>query len=226
MKQRKARRGVTCPVCDVTLEPRVVATCPACSSRWRRPSPRAEPVARAAEPPRAISLRPPAWDLVVGCSGFALATGIALAFGDAAIEGELGGATQSAFAGAVLAVVGGLFVLCGWLLTASAVAGLATKMLAPQRLASDGDVVSVRAGGLRARERAERRFAVRDLVDVLVEPERAITFTLWVVHRKGPAFQVDLGMLHERAHRLGALLKAWLPEAAVAPDYRGAGERR
>jgi hypothetical protein len=225
-QKRKPRRGVTCPVCDLELEARVVAACPGCGLRWRRPSPRAEPVARAADPPRAIALRARPWDLLVWGCGFVLATGITLAFGDAAIEGELGGAGHGALVGGLLVVVGGLFVLSGWLLTASAVVGLLTKIAAPQRLALDGDVVTVRSGGLRARGRAERRFAVRDLVDVIVEPERGITFTLWVVHKKGPAFQIDLGMLHEGAHRVGELVRAWLPDDAVAPDYRGAGERR
>jgi hypothetical protein len=205
-----------CPICAVALEEAKVSTCKECGLTWRVPSPQAVsvPAAPGGDGPRSIAFRPRTGDLLAWTGGFVLSSLIAAAIVGGVIEGD---SLQRRELLSALVVLGGAalwwFVVTGW-------ARVATAFVAPMRLRDEGDVISLRSGGLGARGRAERRIAKTDLGDVVLEPVRGVVFQLWVVHRAGPAFQLDAEILREPGERLGGQVRAWLGDRAGGTGYR------
>jgi hypothetical protein len=211
-----------CPVCTVALDAAVMPVCRGCGLTWRVPSPRAVPVPAAAAGQRARSLafRPRVGDVLSWTAGFALISLLAAAIGDSAVEGSLLGGT-------FLNVVVVLACAALWLFAATGWARVVVAVVAPLRVGDEGEVISLRAGGLDPRGWTERRIAKIDLREVVLEPVRGVVFQLWVVHRAGPAFRLDAEILGERGERLGGLVGAWIGDRAAGPaGYRSAGTPR
>jgi hypothetical protein len=211
--------SIACPICDLVLDEATTPSCPCCGLTWRMPSARAVPIpaAQGVPVPRTLSFRPRAGDLVAWTVGIVLATPFAVVVVGSAMDGSLKG-------GALVETLALLFCASAWIFVATAWARVVAWSVAPLRLRDEGDVISLRSGGLGARGRAERRVAKADLDDVVLEPLRGVVFQLWVVHRRGPAFRLDAETLRERGERLGGRVRALLGErAGSTAGYRGSG---
>ena len=221
-----------CPLCLVPLAGKALV-CARCGLPWRAPSPRA---IRVEAGPRfssqSMAFRPRLGDVLATLGAMTLATPVATALFAGAFDGEWwsGRVLGSELLWQLIAVLVLLFTALACLRLFSHAAELGARLIAPRKLADGGDVLQVRAGGLRARGRAEVRVAKLDLREVVLEPhEGGYLHDICIVHRTGLALLLATELPRETAQRLGTRVASWLdtPEPG-ALDYRGSlrGARR
>ena len=208
-----------CPICVVPLAEAVTATCPRCRLTWRAPS--RQSIRLEPESPRSRSrsatTRPDTGLILLHVLGFPviivpIGVAILAAVFDGGTKDLLGRALGALFAAAVL-----FYVL------SNAWATL-VQVLAPPRVDEDGDVLRVRLGGLGKHGRSPIPVAKADLRDVLLEPQKNGRFTLWIVHKSGPALLVAEELRAPEAERLGARIRGWFGETEAG--YRGRAAMR